>query len=366
MARDARQDSDSGLGESKTYPKLPVPPSEKERNALTSIVSGFKIRHPPPPHELDSFITHDSHLFLTLHMGTTVVDETSYVLVVDGLVPRPFALTLPQLTALPQTSVTAFHECYGSPLKPPTEALWRIGNVTWTGVRLSRLLTMAGFVQSEGARFVWSDGLDRGAFAGMNADRYQKDLPIEKALRSEVLVAYEMNGKPLSSDRGGPVRLVVPGYFGTNSTKWLCRLSVQKERAKGPFTTTFYNEIDPYGSKGQKERPVWSLQVNSIITRPRPEELLTTTTVIVEGWAWSDDGVSEVEITADEGQSLGMAKVWTRVQYEWQRFRCPVHLLPGEHIVVARAKSKLGDRQPLIGWRNHAHSVKLIIAPRQC
>jgi DMSO/TMAO reductase YedYZ molybdopterin-dependent catalytic subunit len=199
--------------------------------------NGFFIRHPPPPHELDTFITPDGKLFQTIHMGAAVVDSTSYRIVIDGLVDRSLTVTLEELKRMPQNSTTAFHECYGSHLKSPTEACLRIGNVRWTGVCLSHLLELAGFDHSAEAQLVWSEGLDRGSFAEVDTDRYQRDLPMEKALRPEVLVAYEMNGEPLSKERGGPARLVVPGYFGTNSTKWLCKLSVRSERALGPFTT---------------------------------------------------------------------------------------------------------------------------------
>src|SRR6478609_2323735 len=91
-------------------------------------------------------------------MGAAVVDDAKWLLVVDGLVRKPLALSLAQLEALPQTSVTSFHECYGSPLKPPTNNPWRIGNVVWTGVRLSTILAVAEPLPA--ARFVWSEGLD--------------------------------------------------------------------------------------------------------------------------------------------------------------------------------------------------------------
>lgn len=125
------------------------------------------------------------------------------------------------------------------PLVPADGNLWRVGNVRWTGVPLAVLLEHAQL--ETGATHVWSDGLDSGEFGGRTMNRYRKDLPISKALSREVLVAYEMNGAPLTRERGGPVRLVVPGWFGTNMTKWLCRLSVQDGRANSPsrpFGTT--------------------------------------------------------------------------------------------------------------------------------
>ncbi|KAK1980442.1 LOW QUALITY PROTEIN: Oxidoreductase, molybdopterin-binding domain-containing protein [Colletotrichum cereale] len=333
---------------------LYAPTEGREREAChTPDPDGFYIRHPPEPHLLDAFITPDDRLFQTIHMGAAVVDTAQWTLVVDGLVARPFALSLDQLKQLPPKSVTAFHECYGSPLTPPTTAARRIGNVTWTGVPLFDLLALARPLGE--AAYVWSDGLDRGTFGGVAADRYRKDLPIGKARSPEVLVAYEMNGEPLSKERGGPVRLVVPGWFGTNMTKWLCRLSAQSKRADGPYTTTFYNEVDPTDPGGERTRPVWEVEVNSVITKPRPGSVLTATGVQVEGWAWCHEHVS---VSVDAGASWSGAEVKPRTDFEWQRWSVVVDLMPGEHILMASAS---GQKQPLSGRRNHVHSVAVTV-----
>lgn len=153
---------------------------DEERDAFIKLdPPGFWIRHPPKPHELDAFYTSDEQLFQTIHMGPALVNHAKWKLVVTGMVERPFSIDFDGLCNLPSRTVTAFHECFGSPLKPATEALWRIGNVNWTGVPLKDLLSMAGPLS--GANYVWSEGLDRGEFAGVTADRYQKDLLLEKA-----------------------------------------------------------------------------------------------------------------------------------------------------------------------------------------
>src|SRR5689334_8453406 len=115
-----------------------------ERNALIEVSPpGFHLRPPNPPHENTDNITSEDQLFQTIHMGPAVVDKTKWQLVVDGLVERPFSISWPQLMQLPKESITAFHECYGSPVKPPDTNLWRIGNVIWAGVPLHLLLELA-------------------------------------------------------------------------------------------------------------------------------------------------------------------------------------------------------------------------------
>lgn len=341
-----------------------LPEGDQERESCLGIdPKGFTIRHPPAPHELSAFCTSEDELFLTIHMGAAIVDAEKWILVIDGLVRHPFALNFDQLCSLPTSSITSFHECYGSPLKPPTEALWRIGNVTWTGVRLSHLLGLAQPL--ENAQFVCSDGLDHGTFAGVDADRYQKDIPLWKALEPEVMVAFAMNGQPLGKERGGPVRLVVPGFFGTNSTKWLCRLTLQDKRASGPYTTTFYNEIDPEDSLQQKTRPVWAVEVNSMIVSPAPGTTIHQPEVVVEGWTWCHEPVSKVYVkTTSESQWIE-ATVTEREGFSWQKWKAVLLLQDGEHTLVARAVSCSGQEQPLTGRRNHAHHVKIVVAVKR-
>jgi len=320
---------------------------------------GFQVRHPPPPHELTDFITPDDRLFQTTHMGVAVVDEKRWILLVDGLVQRSFSLSLEQLRSLPPTTITSFHECFGSPLKPPVEALWRVGNVQWTGVRLRTLLQMTGGPLQTG-RYVWSEGLDYGKFAGVSADRYQKDMPLVKAMSPEVLVAYKMNGQPLSKERGGPVRLVVPGWFGTNSTKWLCRLTVQADRAPSPYTTTFYN-TENHEDPAKGHVPVWEVDVNSTIVSPSPDSVIHGSEVAVSGWAWSNDSIESVHVSTDEGSSWSQAMVQERTDYSWQKFRTTLRLSPGPFTILARATSIGGRLQPMSGRRNHVHSVSITV-----
>ena len=333
-----------------------------EREALEGIdPAGFYIRHPPKPHELVAEVTDESQLFQTIHMGAAIVDATKWRLVVGGSVERPFSISLAQLRSMPRAKVTAFHECYGSPLTPPVHALWRIGNVTWTGVRLADLLKLARPLPR--MRFIWSRGLESGSFGGVSADCYEKDLPMQKAMAPEVLVAYEMNGDHLGKERGGPVRLVVPGYFGTNSTKWLCKISLHDSRATGPFTTQFYNEIDPTDPEEKRKRPVWQAEPNSMISSPQPGAVLHDGEFEVSGRAWGCEAIEKVALSVDGGETWllpSIVQLRPRKEFEWQLFWARLSLpKPGRYSLVARATDIAGVTQPLTARRNHVHTVEI-------
>ena len=334
-----------------------IPEKGRERRAVISQTHGFHIRHPPKPHMLHDQITKDEDLFQTIHMGAVDVDIKQWLLIVDGLVKQPFALTFKQLLNLPTTTVQSTHECFGSPLAPATTALWRVGNVIWTGISLCTLLNMACPLPS--ADFIWSEGLDSGTFADVEADCYQKDLPLDKARQKEVLIAYRMNGKLLGRERGGPVRLIVPGWFGTNSTKWLCKISLRQGRAQGPYTTRFYN-VEDQDDPQHRMKPVWEIGVNSMIVSPTLNSILHGTTVNVEGWAWSHDGVAKVEVSSG-GDDWQEAALEPRIDFRWQKFTSQLTLRTGEHTLTAKATSISGQTQAPNGRRNHTHWVNVTV-----
>ncbi|KAJ9491403.1 hypothetical protein VN97_g1855 [Penicillium thymicola] len=331
---------------------------KKAQNEPVTIYPPSKYREAPPPHKQQEYITDDRLLFEEMHMGTPVVDADKWRLVIDGMVENPFSISLPELCALPKSSVVAFHECYGSPLRPSDTNIWRVGNVTWTGVPLRFLLKMARPLSS--ARYMWSDGLDHGVFDGKEVSCYQKDLPLEKAMSEEVLVAYEMNSEPLRRERGGPVRLVVPGWFGTNSTKWLWRMSFQAQRAPGIFASYYYNRHILKGGI----QPVWEVEPNSMITDPPPHAKVTGPHVMIRGWAWSWDGIQAVQIRQSGKLEWQRAETKPRQDFSWQAFCQVIDLPKGRCSVVAQAISRSGQMQPVEKQRNCMHSVDFEVISR--
>lgn len=302
---------------------------------------------PPTP---DTFITPVDHVFVRTHFGKhPELNAADWTLTVEGLVERPLRLDLPTLRALPQTRLTAVHECLGNPLHPdvPTRA---VANLEWTGVPLSTVLDLAG--RRPEARHIWLEGADTGSFAGEHGIAYLKDLPVEQA-HAEVLLATTMNGEPLLPRHGFPVRAVAPRMFTTNSVKWLTRIVLAAERPDHLFTTRLYTRVHPGESA---PRPAREIDVNSKLLTPGRVPAGTTE---LAGRAWSYTPVTTVEIAVDAGpwQPAALEPIGTHPT--WQRFTLEHHLTPGPHRVRSRATDLAGRVQPPSGARNEVHELEI-------
>jgi DMSO/TMAO reductase YedYZ molybdopterin-dependent catalytic subunit len=319
-------------------------------------------RHPLQPHQLSDRVTRTEDTIVLCHIGVPRIGPDDWSLSIDGLVRRPMRLTLDDLIRRPLTEITSIHQCCGSPLTPDVPKR-RICNVVWSGVRLAELLADCG--PAPAARYVWSYGADYGTFEGDTVDAFVKDLPIERVV-ADVLLAYAMNGAPLRPENGYPVRLVVPGFYGTNSVKWLTRLRLADARATGPFTTRWYNDPvrDDGGQSTAATTPVWSIAPESVIVSPAPDQALPVgQPVEIWGWAWADGGVRSAEVCIDGGSAWMPATIEPPLGRAWQRFTTtwrPEHR--GRHELAVRAQSRDGRTQPPDGARNAIHRVTVSVA----
>jgi DMSO/TMAO reductase YedYZ molybdopterin-dependent catalytic subunit len=319
---------------------------------LSYRVRGFFGRLPSEPHQLTDAITPTERCIVLCHLGILdIASGDDWRLEIGGLIGKPATFTVRQLKALPKADVVSVHQCAGSPLAPdkPTQ---RVCNVVWGGVRLNHLLEQLQI--GADANFIWSYGADSGAFGGMECGPYVKDLPLSR-IADDVLLAYEMNGSPLLPEHGFPLRLVVPGFYGTNSVKWLRRLELQADRAASPFTTIWYNDAQADGTT----RPVWAIAPQSVIVWPRPGfEIKSGERINVWGWAWADAGVSAVDLSCDGERSWLSCRTEENTSRGWTRFSCEWTAAEGCNSLTSRATSRTGDRQPPTGRRNalyHAH-----------
>ncbi|QLE51448.1 hypothetical protein FD724_27455 [Nostoc sp. C057] len=318
---------------------------------------GMIAKFPLGVHDLKSFITPENHLFVLCHLGIPDIDIEQWRLKISGLVEKSLELSYQHLLSLEYRELTVFHQCSGNPLEPkvPTRT---ISNVTWGGVSLREILNQLQ-VKPE-ARYVWFVGTDRGAYEGVASDSYIKDIPIEKALDNDVLLAYKLNGEFLSAERGFPLRLVVPGYYGTNFVKWLSHIYVTDQRSPGPFTTTFYN--DRVGGDDATLKPVWEVAPESVIVHPSQKEVLYLQPQTLSGWAWASKGIQSVDVSTDGGITWQAAEVESRLQYAWQRFTFQwTPPTPGQYSLMSRATDYDGVIQPIQQERNAIYTVAVTV-----
>jgi DMSO/TMAO reductase YedYZ molybdopterin-dependent catalytic subunit len=328
-------------------------------NAVTFDPQGPFKRDPLPPDQMRDRLTRTQDVFVQCHLGVPRIERDRWSLTIDGMVECPRTLRFDDLARYPMTEVTSAHQCCGSPLAP-FEQMRRVCNVRWGGVQLADVL--ADCRPSPAAQYIWSYGADFGEFSGVVVDAYVKDLPVARS-EADVLIAYEMNGSALPAEHGFPVRLVVPGFYGTNSVKWLSRMSFAKTRATGAFTTRWYNDpvLNAAGEDSGETVPVWSIAPESIIVSPAPGHALRRDTPQeVWGWAWADRGVERVEVSADGGATWMEGQVEPRVERAWQRFFFHWRATaPGAAVLCSRVHSYDGATQPEFGRRNAIHRIEV-------
>jgi sulfane dehydrogenase subunit SoxC len=293
--------------------------------------------------------------YLLVHYDIPVVDEAAWRLVVGGRVGRTLELSLADLRAREAVTLPVTMECAGNgrawlaprPISQPwlTEA---VGTAEWTGASLAALLREAGL--ADDAREVVFTGLDRGVEGG-EEQLYERSLELADALRDDVLLAYACNGRPLPAQHGFPLRLLVPGWYGMTSVKWLRRITVVAEPFAGYQNVTAYRfRQDP----DEPGTPVTRMEPRSLMVPPGIPDFLTRRRfaqpgpVRLEGRAWSGWGpVERVEVSTDGGASWAPAQLgeppgpaaWTPWWFDWDA-------APGEHELRVRAYDATGRGQP--------------------
>jgi sulfane dehydrogenase subunit SoxC len=316
------------------------------------------------------------HYVLT-HYDVPFLDPTTWTLTIDGAVERPTTLTFEELGAMPTVSMPVTLECAGNGralLDPrPVSQPWlleAVGTALWTGVPLPALLDLAGL--SDDAVELVFVGADRGVEDDEEHD-YERALAVADARREDVLVAFGMNGQPLSPVHGAPVRLVVPGWYGMASVKWLRRIRAVTEPFDGYQNARAYRLREDPDDDGE---PLERIRVRSLIAPPGIPEFqprvrrVRAGTVELEGRAWSGAAeVIRVEISTDDGLTWDDAtldpplgpRAWRRFAFRWDAS-------PGRTVVLSRATDATGATQPLDptwnvgGYANNAvHRVDVLV-----
>jgi DMSO/TMAO reductase YedYZ molybdopterin-dependent catalytic subunit len=271
--------------------------------------------------------------------------------------PTPRTITTQELRGMPSRTLTVTLECAGNGrryLEPnvPGEqwGLGAVGTAEWTGAPLHAVL---GGAPSPPAMEVLFRGADEGVPKDLGTRiAYERSLPIAMALNEDVLVAYAMDGAPIPRAHGGPVRLIVPGWYGMASVKWLVRI----EPRERPFAG-FY-QTDRYVIDG---RPLGPIEPRAVIVSPADGTLVDGGRVEVRGYAWSGHAPVERVELSEGGRPIASRRFPAGgPRYAWREFALVLSLAAGDHALVARATDRDANTQPLVarwnrlGYANNA------------
>jgi len=292
--------------------------------------------------------------YLLVHFDIPEIDESSWRLEIAGNVERPQSLSLEQLRNRPSRTMPVTMECAGNGrarLRPrPVSQPWlveAVGTAEWAGTPLRDVLVEAG-VRTDTAEIVFG-GADHGLQGGVEHD-YERSLSLGVAMRPEVLLAYEMNGRPLEPQHGAPLRLLVPGWYGMTSVKWLTRITAVTEPFDG------YQQAIAYRYQREETDPgegVSRMRVRALMLPPGYPDFLTRRRLVepgivpVRGRAWSG-GADVVRV------EFGVDDAWTDAEllaplgrFAWRGWSFQWEAAPGDHVLSCRATDEAGNRQPL-------------------
>lgn len=310
-----------------------------------------------PLQEIRSWVTPNTFFFVRNHFPAPEIDPSAWRLQVHGRVREPHAWTWQELNRLPERTVFATMECAGNgrsflrPAEPGVQwGAGAVGHAEWTGVPLALVLEQARLLPDA------VEVLCEGGDIGTEPDHpepmlFQRGLPLAKAMDPDTLLAFRMNGEPLSRTHGAPVRLIVPGWYGVCSVKWLERLEVLAAPFEGYFQTKKYT-IRQAAPEGERVVSLTRMAVKSEILRPRPDSDLRPGTNRITGIAWAgEEAVARVEVSVDGGRTWEAAGlVGPQARYSWTLWEYLWHVeQPGEYELLCRAVTTSGETQP------HAH-----------
>lgn len=312
--------------------------------------------HSMPLEALRYDITPVGMHYLLIHWDIPSVDPAGWRLTLGGSVSEQLSLTLADLKGLPKVSSQVTLECAGNgralftprPVSQPW-LLEAVGNAEWTGTPLRALLEAASPL-ARAAEVVFT-GLDRGVQGGIE-QQYERSLSLTEASRAEALLAYEMNGLPLTPQHGFPLRLVVPGWYGMAQVKWLHSITLVDEPFRGYQQEPAYHVASSDEDLGN---PVTRILPRSLMVPPGIPDFisriryLSPGSCVLEGRAWSGHGhINQVRVSTGGGLDWANAELGPQVsEFSWRPWRYVWHAEAGEYELCCRAADSAGNIQPL-------------------
>ena len=306
----------------------------------------------------EAAVTATDAFYVRGHGEVPEVDPAAWRLRVHGLVERELELSLSTLReAFREREVTATLQCAGNRREGlvafreiPGEAPWgpgATGTARWAGIALADVLALA--VPTSEAAHVGFEGADLCPEAAP-AQRFGGSIPLDKACRREVLLAWSMNGEPLAPVHGAPLRVVVPGYIGARSVKWVDRIEVRAKPWEGYFQHVVYRLLPEDGTPGPGAgMPLGLVALNADILSPADGEEVAAGPLEVRGYAFAggERYVARVDVSLDGGHRWSQAELLEDLgPWAWRQWRTTVELAPGEHEIHVRAWDSSAATQP--------------------
>jgi DMSO/TMAO reductase YedYZ molybdopterin-dependent catalytic subunit len=304
--------------------------------------------------KIDGQFTPKDQFFAINHFSRPTIEGASYRLKFTGMVNKPAEFSLAELRAMKPAEVAVGFECSGNSART-VQGLSSCGK--FMGVRLSSVLKQLGV--NPRAREVVFFGTDRGpqdvVFRQQTfklEQQFARSMTLENAMKPEPLLAYALNGEPLTKEQGFPVRLIVPGWYGVANVKWLAEVHLQEERFLGNYQARWYRTLRGVGGTGEENDPqtqwveneITHMQLKSVIARVRKKG----TAYEVLGFVLNDGTpLKSVEVKIDNGPWQKATLDPSKSQYSWKLFRYTWEgATPGEHTLVSRATDANGTVQP--------------------
>ncbi len=324
---------------------------------------------PPVKNIADAFITDTALFYVRNHGNIPEIAAKDFTLEIGGMVGKKLKLSFAELKKNFKThTITATMQCAGNRRDEmievkeiPGETPWLANAIScakWRGVRLADVLEAAGV--KNGARHVAFDGADE--ITKNVHTNFGGSISLKKAMADEVLLAFEMNGKPLLPIHGAPLRVVVPGYIGARSVKWLTKITVQKEPSENHFQAAAYKIFPPNINKQNvdwsKGLTLGEALINSVICEPADGAEIKAGKTMLRGYATSGGGrsVERVDVSIDGGANWLEADLLepnkdaqiesNERDWTWQFWQCEVELKPGTRELIVRAYDASANTQP--------------------
>ena len=316
-----------------------------------------------PPKALQSQVTPTDLFYVRNHWkGAPEIDIDAYRLSVGGEVAQALSLSMDDLKGMQRRRYQATFECCGN---GPIPEYWAkqtrsvmekvtghgiMGNAEWVGVSLADVLNMAEI--GPNAVEVMFEGADHGpdeVVGDPEEVTYERSLPMEKVLHPDTMLAWEMNGEMLTPLHGYPLRLVVPGWYGMCSVKWLVGIHVLDHKFEGFYQIERYRVMNGPDAD-EFYTYLTGMKVKSIITDPAPGDQVPVGDYVVSGAAWSGESdITRIDVSTDGGETWARARVTVpRSGYSWTRWECDWSIpAAGNYVLMSRATNDKGETQPM-------------------